>query len=282
MFECVINISEGRDRTLLDELARASGRSLRDLHADPWHHRSVFTLINEPDQLVTDVRSLISWAFEILDLARHDGVHPRFGVVDVVPFVALEPSPSAVAEILRDDTARWISAAFGVPTFLYGPVTNGELRTLPDVRARAFKELNADFGPVSPSPRWGAVAVGVRPILVAWNLWLSNVRLERARELARAVRGPTVRSLAFVVSDQVQVSCNLIDVLRTPPSEVYDKVQTLLVTPESVGRSELVGLIPASLLDIEDPHRWAQLNLDPSSTIEERLRVVSQPGNDAR
>lgn len=280
--ECVINISEGRNQRLLDELARASGPSLRDVHADPWHHRSVFTLVNEPDQLSLDAYALIAWAFEILELSGHEGVHPRFGVIDVVPYVALERAETTLAESLRDETARWISTTYDVPTFLYGPLTNGVVRTLPEVRSKAFGELIPDFGPSSPSPRWGAVAVGARPILVAWNLWLRATNLSRARDFARAVRGPGVRSLAFAVADQVQVSCNLIDVDTIRPSQVYDRVQSLLTPGELISRAEVVGLIPARLLQHEDPARWVQLGLDPRATIEERIRPISPPANGVR
>ena len=282
MFECVINISEGRDRRLLDELTRAGGTSLRDVHADPWHHRSVFTLINEPNQLSVDAHALIAWAYEILELGGHEGVHPRFGVVDVVPYVALSKEESPMSVALRDETARWISATYDVPTFLYGPVANGQIRTLPEVRANAFTSLAADFGPSSPSPRWGAVAVGARPVLVAWNLWLSATSLERARHFARLVRAAGVRSLAFIVGDQVQVSCNLIDVTSVRPSEVYDRVRSLLEDAESITRAELVGLVPMSLLEREDPARWTELGLSPEATIEARLGPISPPGNDVR
>jgi len=270
VFECVINISEGRDLALLDVFSGSAGASLRDRHADPYHHRSVFTLINDPDQLIADVHSLIRRAFELLDLSSHQGVHPRFGVVDVVPFVALEPGGQARAEVLRDDTARWISANFAVPTFLYGPLANGTFRSLPDVRRGAFRGVAPDFGPAEPSATKGAVAVGTRPVLVAWNLWLSDTTLERAREIARTLRGPCVRSLAFAVGDQVQVSCNLIDVSTVRPSMVYDQVLASLSAEERISRAEVVGLVPASLLGYEDPARFEQLGLDPGATIEAR------------
>lgn len=282
MFECVINISEGRNARLLDELARASGTSLRDVHTDPWHHRSVFTLINEPNQLSVDAHSLIAWAYEILELGGHEGVHPRFGVVDVVPYVALAANEASTSIALRDETARWVSATYDVPCFLYGPVANGLVRTLPEVRASAFTTLSPDFGPSSPSPRWGAVAIGARPLLVAWNLWLGATSIERARHFARLVRGVGVRSLAFQVGDQVQVSCNLIDVASVRPSEVYDRVHSMLENAESITRAELVGLIPMSLLEREDPARWAQLGLSPEVTIERRLRSINPPESDAR
>jgi glutamate formiminotransferase len=270
VLECVINISEGRDVALLDALSISAGPSLRDRHADPSHHRSVFTLINEPEELARDVRSLVAKAFELLDLSRHHGVHPRFGVVDVVPFVALDPAKETEALNLRDATARWIADSFAVPTFLYGPLANAAARTLPEVRRGAFRGLIPDFGPHQASATKGAVAVGTRPVLVAWNLWLHDATLEKAREIARLLRGPYVRSLAFAVGDQVQVSCNLIDVSKVRPSEVYDRVLAALSAGEGISRSEVVGLVPRSLLESEDPARWAQLGLDPGATIEAR------------
>jgi len=271
VFECVINISEGRNEALLDALASTAGPSLRDRHSDPFHHRSVFTLINEPTRLRADVHSLLAAAFNALDLSEHEGVHPRFGVVDVVPFVALEPGDESAAEALRDETARWISATFAVPTFLYGPLEGGGFRTLPDVRRGAFRELAPDFGPARPSRTSGATAVGVRPVLVAWNLWLRHTSLARAKEMARALRTGSLRTLAFEVGDQVQVSCNVIDVAHVRLSDVYDQVHAMLQAGEEISRAEVVGLVPESVLAAERPERFAQLGLDPSATIEARI-----------
>jgi glutamate formiminotransferase len=270
VIECVINISEGRNLKLLDELRGAAGPSMRDLHADEWHHRSVFTLINEPQLLAHDVRSLIGAAFDVLDLRRHEGVHPRFGVVDVVPFVALAPEESARATELRDETARWISEDFDVPTFLYGAL-EGSVRTLPDVRRHAFDDLTPDYGPKSASPTLGAVAVGERPILVAWNIWLSGVSRDETRALAKAVRRHEVRSLAFRAGDYTQVSCNLIDPTVVGPSVVYDEVAALLPEDGEIRRCELVGLVPRNVLEAEERGRWAQLGLSEDQTIESRL-----------
>ncbi len=270
MFECVVNVSEGRHVGVLDELSSSVGPSLRDRHSDPFHNRSVFTLVNERSALERDVRALIRSAFARLDLTLHEGVHPRFGVVDVVPFVALEPAQAAGARVLRDDTAGWIAETFGVPCFLYGEV-DGRLRTLPDVRRGAFKGLLPDRGPARPAPRLGAVAVGARPVLVAWNLWLRNVSIDEARAIARAVRRPEVRAMGFVVGDEVQVSCNLIDLARVGPSALYDQVKALLPRRGEIGRAELVGLVPRSVLEAEDRDRWAELGLSEAQTIEGRL-----------
>jgi glutamate formiminotransferase len=270
VFECVVNISEGRDGSVLDELSQVVTSSLRDRHTDRFHNRSVFTLINRRGALVDDVHLLVRAAFERLDLRNHEGVHPRFGVVDVVPFVALESSEGSEAVAMRDETAQWISNTFHVPTFLYGPVM-GTTRTLPQVRRDAFGATPPDFGPTEPSPTLGAVAVGARPVLVAWNIWLSHVSLRETREIAAAVRQPAVRAMGFELGDQTQISCNLIDPEEVGPSEVYDEVQRLLPATGTIERAELVGLIPQSVLDAENSGRWDELGLSPQRTIERQL-----------
>jgi glutamate formiminotransferase len=243
---------------------------MRDLHADEFHNRSVFTLINDPEPLSRDVHALIAASYDVLDLRLHEGVHPRFGVVDVVPFVALDPEDRARAVQRRDRTAQWISETFAVPTFLYGPVDD-VTRTLPEVRRRAFDSLSPDFGPGSASPKFGAVAVGARPILVAWNIWLSGVSRDETRALAKSVRRSEVRSLAFRAGEYTQVSCNLIDPLVVGPSAVYDEVTSLLPDGGEIVRAELVGLVPRAVLDAEEPSRWDQLGLGENQTIESRL-----------
>ncbi|HEY5266898.1 MAG TPA: hypothetical protein VIJ40_08805 [Acidimicrobiales bacterium] len=270
MFECVLNLSEGQRLALLDELSEAAGPSLRDRHTDPVHNRSVFTLINEPDVLFHDVHALVTLAMHLLDLESHAGVHPRFGVVDVVPFVALDVSRSDEARALRDETAEWIATTFTVPVFLYGPLENGTTRTLPEIRRGAFRTLAPDLGPEEPNIHLGASAVGTRGVLVAWNICLRDVTLAQAKEIAMEVRGPGVRSLAFEVGDVVQVSCNLIDPYAVGPSLVYDDVQQRLKSG-AIERCELVGLVPEAVLRAQDPTRWEQLGLSLEATIETRL-----------
>ncbi len=271
MIECVVNISEGRDQSRLASLDRAGGISLRDRHSDPFHHRSVFTLINDEAALEADVRRLADTAIALIDLRTHTGVHPRIGVLDVVPFVALDPRRERVAIALRDRTARWLGHDRSVPTFLYGPLPSGEVRTLPEVRRRAFHDLAPDFGPTRASERTGACAVGQRGLLVAWNLWLKGASVIQAQELARQVRGPAVRALGLDLGAFTQVSCNLIDPLAVPPSTIYDQVSAALPAGVAIDRSELVGLAPEALLRREVPTRWAQLGLSETSTIEARV-----------
>lgn len=257
MLECVLNLSEGRDAKRLADLAGEAGRDLLDVHADPHHHRAVFTLVDEAAP-----RAVTRRAIELLDLRMHEGVHPRFGVVDVVPFVALAGSTSTDAITARDAFARWASDTLGLPCFLYGPE-----RSLPDVRRGAFTTLRPDTGPADPHPTAGAIAVGARPVLVAYNLWLSAPDLTLAQSIARTLRGPDVRALAFKVGDSVQVSLNLIAPDRFGPAEAYD----IVAARAPIDRAELVGLVPAAVLDRISSRRWALLDLSSDRTIEWRL-----------
>ena len=239
-----------------------------DLHRDRDHHRSVITLLGAADELVADVESLVRSDVGHLDLAGHEGVHPRFGVVDVLPFVPLGSATMADAVVLRDETARWLGDDLGLPSFLYGPMSDGSLRTLPEVRREAFRTLSPDVGPRSLHPTAGAVAVGARDVLVAWNIWLSGISLERARQLAADVRGPGVRALGLEVDGAVQVSCNLIDPTRVTPDTVLDAVADAMGQEGSVLRCELVGLAPIAVLEGIPESRLAELDLSWDRTIE--------------
>ena len=207
-------------------------------------------------------RAVIAAAVERLDLRAHAGAHPRIGVVDVVPFVPLHDAGMDDAVAARDRCAAWIADELGVPVFLYGPE-----RSLPDVRRGAFRSLEPDLGPDVPHPTAGAVAVGARRLLVAWNAYLAVPDLDRARTIAAAIRGPDLRALGLQVGDEVQVSLNLVAPDRLGPAEAWD----LIETHAPVAKAELVGLAPRSVLDRTPPERWAQLDLAADRTIEARL-----------
>ncbi|MHB1444612.1 MAG: glutamate formimidoyltransferase [Acidimicrobiales bacterium] len=279
--ECVPNLSEGRDPSLLGRLAAVAGSGLLDIHADPDHHRSVFTVAG-PD-VEEAVRALARLAVAELDLSAHAGAHPRLGVIDVVPFVPLgagaEPAHGAdtsgapgmgAALGARDRFAGWAADELDLPCFLYGPE-----RSLPEVRRRAFRDLAPDIGPNRPHPRAGAVAVGARGVMVAYNLWLEGQSADSARSLAARLRSPQVRALGFDLNGRAQLSFNLIDPLRTGPVEVYDRAAALGARIE---RAELVGLVPAALLEQIPSGRWAQLGLRPEATIEARLEGRARSG----
>lgn len=274
LIECVVNVSEGRDTAVISSLVAAAGPCLLDVHSDPYHHRSVFTVAGAAGDVMEAVQSLSRLAVARLDLAGHDGVHPRLGVLDVVPWVSLEGWPVADGPVLlsvRDEFAAWAGSSLDLPCFLYGPS-----RSLPSVRRSAFRDLAPDTGPAYPHPTAGACAVGARPVLVAYNLWLApSSNLAVARSVAAAVRSPSVRALGLQVgSSEVQVSCNLIAPWQTGPGAVFDAVADRV----EVARAELVGLVPAGVLAAEPESRWAELALDPSMTIEARLEQAGLDG----
>lgn len=271
MLECVPNLSvPSRDEA--ERLGAFAGPSGRDLHHDEDHGRAVVTMVDAAGALEASVRRLCLVAAARLDLRGHVGVHPRLGAIDVVPFVALGPDEGP-ARALRDATASWLATALGVPTFLYGPLPDGTVRTLPEVRRGAFRDLPPDHGPARPHPRLGASAVGARGVLVAWNLRLVGATMDEARAAARALRGPHVRALAFSLRAGPQVSCNLVDPLVVGPAEVYDAVAAL-VGEERIASCELVGLAPRALLARTDPARWARLGLSEGATIEARTGLA--------
>ncbi|MGO9198382.1 MAG: glutamate formiminotransferase [Acidimicrobiales bacterium] len=261
VLEAVINVSEGRDPAVIAEIGRASGPLLLDVHSDRFHHRSVFTLAGSPAEVEASALGLARRAVELLDLTSHVGVHPRLGVVDVVPFV---PYGRAFSEALaaRDRFAH-VLAGDGVPCFLYGPE-----RTLPEVRRQAFVTLAPDLGPIEPHPTAGACCVGARDVLIAYNLVIDGP-LSRAKEIARGLRAPAVRALGLAIGAESQVSFNLIDPTVVGPAQIYDQVAALA----PIERAELVGLVPGSVLAAIPPSRLRQLGLARESTIEARLQA---------
>jgi glutamate formiminotransferase len=257
MLECVINISEGANPERLNALRANLGPDLLNVHSDRDHNRSVFTLAG------TDAaRILTRDALAMFNISDHAGVHPRVGIVDVVPFVALEPSTFEEALYARNEFAKFASEELGVPCFLYGPE-----RTLPFIRKHAFVDLLPDYGPANPHPTAGAMCVGVRPVLVAYNLWLRDSTLDIAKRIAGAIRSESVRTLGLQVGPSAQVSMNLIAPEITGPAAVYDAVSTLA----SIERAELVGLVPARTLAEIPRSRWSQLDLSTETTIEWNL-----------
>jgi glutamate formiminotransferase len=259
VLECVVNISEGRDLDAIEAIAAAAGRDLLDVHTDPDHNRSVLTLVGEDA-----VRAVARLAVKRLDLRDHDGVHPRIGVIDVVPFVPLDGSSMADAIAARDAFCGWAAGELGLPTFAYGPE-----RSLPDIRRHAFVDLAPTAGPDSPHPTAGAAAVGARPVLVAYNVWLAEPDLALAKRIAVEVRRPGVRTLGLQVGREVQVSMNLVAPDEVGPAAVTDAVAACA----EVARCELVGLVPRSVLDAVPTERWGSLDLAQDRTIEARLEV---------
>ncbi len=259
MLECVVNVSEGRDEVVLGHLSEACSGSLLDVHFDGFHNRSVFTLCGVGVE--EDARRLSLAAAQLLDIRFHHGLHPRLGVVDVVPFVPLFGAAMEEAVAARDRYAAWFGRELNAPAFLYGPEIS-----LPEVRRTAFAGLSPTFGPERPHPRLGAVCVGARPLMVALNFIVAG-DLETAKSVSRRLRSSAVRTLTFDLGGRYQVSMNLIEPVTVGPVEIYEAA-SVLVEIEEV---ELVGLVPAAALADRSALILARMGIDQTRTIEYRV-----------
>jgi glutamate formiminotransferase / 5-formyltetrahydrofolate cyclo-ligase len=275
----VVNVSEGRDEALLGSLADVSGPNLLDIHRDAFHHRAVFTLVGGTDEVEEAAFALAVTAVDRMDLAHHAGAHPRLGVIDVVPFVSYQQDGRAgaveLAVPLRDRFAERVGRELGLPAFRYGPVDGEGERSLPEVRRHAFKSLAPDFGPKTPHPTAGAVAVGARKVLVAYNVWARGLDLATAQLVARELRESQLRILAFDLNGRIQISCNLIAPYELGPAIAFDRIAAAL---EAAGGAadggELVGLLPEAVLNRVPETRWPELGLSAKATVESRFEVA--------
>jgi len=273
-----VNIAAGAGPAL-DALDAACGEALLDRHTDTDHDRSVFTLAGPADgDAESAAMALAAAAAAHLDLAtRPDGVHPRLGIVDVVPFVALgQPADTAVAAAHR--AGAQLAEELAVPVFFYDDADPAG-RSLPTVRRDAFADRAPDLGPPRPDPRLGAAAVGARPPLVAVNCWLDRDNVGLAQAVAGAVRArdgglPGVRALGLRLASRgvAQVSLNVADLAVTGVEEACETVRRAVEARRAaVERVEWVGLVPEA--------EWARCSaaflawsgLDRSRTVEARL-----------
>lgn len=281
VLECVINVSEGRDMDVLRVLAEACGPSLVDVHADADHHRSVFTLAGPgPRDACEGARRLAAAVAGHLSIVGHEGEHPRFGALDVVPFVALGGTNTERAQAAAEARAfgAWWADEYGVPVFLYDEA-DPEGRDLPHARTHGFKARTPDFGPATPHATLGASAVGARKVLIAINCVLVSRDVSIARRIAVQMRErsgglPGVRALGFYLPDarRAQVSMNLTDVERTGVQDAVLHVRALAKRlGTDVASVELVGLLPRRQLDrcTDDFLVWS--GLDATATIEARV-----------
>jgi glutamate formiminotransferase len=259
--ESVPNFSEGRQQTTLTALADALGgpAEVLDVHADADHNRSVFTVVGEEDELVDALLAGVACARDRIDLRRHEGAHPRVGAADVVPVVPISPDDMPRAQETATRVARRIGDDIGLPVFLYGELAPGRGPAffrrggLEELQRRIDGgELKPDFGPERLDPSAGAVLVGARRPLIAFNVNLKG-ELDVAREVAALVREtdggfPGVRALGLELPSVglVQVSMNVEDWEAAALHDILARVeQEALFRGAAVVGAELVGLMPA-------------------------------------
>ncbi len=287
--ESVPNVSEGRDAVTIGALAAAfssHGARLLDVHSDPDHHRSVLTLVGADEALVQSIVAGIAAARERIDLRRHDGVHPRVGAADVVPVVPIVAAdmPRALAAALA--VGRRVGEELGLPVFLYAESGGGRRpaffrRGGPDELQRRVDagEVVPDFGPTRLDPRAGAVLIGARRPLVAFNIELDTGDVAVARAIASAVRESSgglagVQALGLLLSHsgRAQVSMNLLDVDASALHEVVARVrEEARLRGVEIAGGELVGLLPGSVVAAAAAAALALDRLAPDRVLELRL-----------
>ena len=281
IYECVINISEGTNVDLVAMIARAGGECIRDIHSDIDHNRSVLTIASqEIEEVTASAYSVVCTAVEHLHLDHHLGIHPRLGVVDVVPFVSyndasVEPSQEII-EAAQNFGSR-IYEEFHIPIFFYDGASSSNI-TLPFIRKNSFASLAPNLGNNMPHRTAGAMCVGARAPLVAINVTLESRDLALAQSIAHTVRessGGTkgVRALGLPLKHQnaIQVSMNITDVVNVNTGKVCEEVRTL-ASPHNVQCSvELVGLVPQQQFEMWSQSFLDWSELDESCTVEKRL-----------
>jgi glutamate formiminotransferase len=288
VLEAVPNVSEGRDPSRVAAIAAAlSSRALLlDVHSDPDHHRSVFTLVAEEDELVESLLTGIALAVELVDLRPHEGVHPRVGVVDVVPLVPVAPADMPRAASAARVLAHRVGEELGLAVFQYGEIGDGRRPAffrrggLEELQRRVDSgELEPDAGPARIDMRSGVVLIGAREPLVAYNVVLATDDVEIAREVARAVRGSSggmggVQAIGLLLPDtaRVQVSLNVIDVEAAPLHEVVARVrEEAEARGVDVATGELVGLVPGRVFDAALAANAVIPDVDASRVLENVL-----------
>lgn len=295
VLESVPNFSEGRDLKVVGELAAAMERpgvEVLDWSADPDHHRCVITLIGDPEAVEDAVVDAAAVAVEAIDLRQHQGVHPRIGALDVLPFVPLAGMrmEDAVASAYR--VGERIVRDLGVPVYWYGAASNPPGRRLVGLRRGGFETLLGHVPPdrkpdLAPDgwphpgvhPTAGATCIGARELLLAWNVYLHDVGLADARRIAAAIRETGggfrgLRALAFRLPrrDAVQISMNLEDVRATRPMDVYRRIEEMArELGGSAGETEIIGMMPDELVLTAAVDRMQLTDADARRLLSRRL-----------
>jgi glutamate formiminotransferase len=267
LFEIVPNISEGRDDAVVAEAARAMERAgVRVAHVtrDPVHNRSVITAFGDARSCVNAAPALAEITTRLIDLRAHSGVHPRIGALDVLPFVPIANATLAEAAALAHEAAALIWERLRVPSFFYEDAAReGRPRLLAQIRRGGFEELperaargeTPDVGDIIAHPSAGAIAVGARPVLTAFNIVLSDADIALGRRIARTIREKngglrTLRALGLALPDgRVQISCNITDARAVPLHRLLGVVRRIAArNGASVEGCELIGLAPRHAL----------------------------------
>lgn len=296
LVEIVPNFSEGRRREIVnairDAIAGVKGAAVLDVSSDASHNRSVITVVAPREFAVDAAFAGIQKAADVIDLTRHEGEHPRIGATDVVPFVPLEGATMDDCIALARELGERVGKKLAIPVYLYErAATRPERVNLADVRRGEFEGLRdeiatkperaPDFGPAKVHPTAGAIAIGARPFLVAYNVYLGGAEnLAVAKTVAKAVRTssgglPGVKALGLEVDGQAQVSMNLVDTETTPLHAAFDAVRAEAAKHGvATTWSEIVGLVPSRVLFQAAAHHIQLRNFTREMVLEEQIRAA--------
>jgi len=297
LIECIPNVSEGRRPEIVaamaDAIRRVAGVRLLDFSSDASHNRSVFTLAGDPVGVEQAVLALVERAVADLDLRTHHGEHPRMGAVDVVPFVPIDGATMADCVALAKKTGAAIADRFHVPVYLYEEASaNPARKNLEDIRRGEFEGLAAkmatagwapDYGPAAPHPTAGAMVVGARMALIAYNINLATNRLDVAKKIAAAIRHSSggfryVKAAGFMLADRgiVQVSMNLTNYEKTPIARVFETVKREAARHGvAILESEIVGLVPSAALTAAAEFYLQIEGFKADQVLENKLREMT-------
>ena len=304
LIECVPNFSEGRRPEIIaairDAIAAVDGVTVLDSSSDASHNRSVITFVVPLEHAVAAAFAGISEATARIDLRQHTGEHPRIGAADVVPFVPLEDSTMDDCVALARELGARVGEELEIPVYLYERAATRPTRVnLADVRRGQFEGLSAelgsnperdpDFGPRRIHPSAGAIAIGARPFLVAYNVYLGDAaNLPLAKSIAKGVRESSggfrhVKGLGLEVDGQAQVSMNLVDTEATPLHSAFDFIaQQARAAGVDVTWSEIVGLVPERVLFDAAKHYLKLSQFTNDQVLERQVaRATTQPSRDS-
>lgn len=292
--ECVPNFSDGRRTETVRQLAAAvesvNHAFVLGTHVDADHNRSVITFVSPPEQAVEAAVRAVATAAHLIDLRQHSGQHPRIGATDVLPFVPVRGVTMDQCVTLAHEAGERIARELQIPVFFYERAARRSDRArLENVRQRGFEELQErigidplrvpDLGPLRMHETAGAIAIGARPFLIAFNVNLRTNDISIARAIARTVRErdgglPFVKALGFALPSRglVQVSMNLIDYQRTGMAEAFATVQKQAeFWKVEIAGAEIVGLVPEGALDKHAAYFPLIDNFTEDTILENRL-----------
>jgi glutamate formiminotransferase len=269
LVESVPNFSEGTNLTKIKQIANSAkkikGVKILNVEWDKSHNRSLVTLIGAPDKVLKASFEMIKTATKLIDMRKHKGEHPRIGATDVVPFVPVSGVTLAECVVLSNELAKRVAKELKIPVYLYEAAAKRKNRVnLADVRKGEYESLKKeiqtnperkpDYGPSKMHPSAGAIVIGARKYLVAYNVNLDTKNIEIAKKIASRLREkngglPAVKALGFKVGGYAQVSMNLVDFEKTNFDEAYRAIEKEAERFKvGIRNSEIYGMIPLEAL----------------------------------